>query len=306
MLRFLESGFKLGRRALGTNAHSASVHTSHYDHVLGTSLDVRIVARAKAEARRAEAAILAEVDRLEPLLSGWSDTSELAHWQQTFDVDIPMSPELAEVLEMCEQWRERTGGTFSAIMRPGACWTVDRARGTARRLTEHAASLDAIAKGYIVSKAAARARGVEGVSDVLVNIGGDVQHYGDDDVAIGVSDPFNAMDNAPPIAVVRIRNAAMATSGGYRRGKTVDGQRQSHIVDPRTGRAANSIASASVIAPDCAVADVLATSFSVLASEESVALANALGDVGCMLVGADGTITTNATWNARALTSRVN
>jgi thiamine biosynthesis lipoprotein ApbE len=56
-----------------------------------------------------------------------------------------------------------------------------------------------------------------------------------------------------------------------------------------------------VIAPDCATADALSTAFSVLAPHESVVLADSLRDVGCLLVERDGSITTNATWDARAI-----
>ncbi|MES2178273.1 MAG: FAD:protein FMN transferase [Gemmatimonadota bacterium] len=303
------------------------VHSVHYDHVLGTSLDLRIVATTPSVAARAEALLLAEVDRLELILSGWSDSSEFARWQTTHAVDVAVSPELAEVLDMCESWRQRTVGSFdsaaqaviqalatddqirvsdvlSTLARNEPRWVVDRANGTARRLTELAVSLDAIAKGFIVSSAARCARSVEGVRGVLLNIGGDVQHLGEGDVDVGVSDPFAPMDNAPPLVVVRIRNAAVATSGSYRRGFVANGHSVSHIVDPRSGIPSHRIASASVIAPDCATADALSTAFSVMAPHESVAFANSSPDIGCMLIEDDGTITTNASWSDRALRPR--
>ena len=128
--------------------------------------------------------------------------------------------------------------------------------------------------------------------------------FGDPPAAVGITDPFAPAENAAPIAVVRVQNAAIATSGGYRRGFIARGRRVSHIVDPRTGQPTEHIASASVFAPDCATADALSTAFSVLAPHESVALADSLRDVGCLLVERDGTITTNATWNARAVAPR--
>jgi thiamine biosynthesis lipoprotein ApbE len=287
------------------------------------------VATGTTAARRAESVALAEVDRLEAILSGWSSTSELARWLATQDVDVAVSPELADVLHASDVWRVRTGGAFDAaaqaiiaLLRDGSAecsddalrvllaslrgprWHVDRRAGIARRLTTHAISVDAIAKGYIVTRAAALARAVEGVSEVLLNVGGDVQHLGDRPAVVGVTDPFAPAENATPIAVVRLRDAAIATSGGYRRGFIAHGRRVSHIVDPRTGRPTERIASASVFAPDCATADALSTAFSVLAPQESVALADSLHDVGCLLVERDGTITTNATWNARAIAPR--
>src|SRR5689334_1017125 len=79
----------------------------HYERVLGTSLELQVTAGDERAARRAEAAALAEVDRLEAILSGWSDASELARWQSTVGVEVPVSRELAEVLAAAEAWRAR-------------------------------------------------------------------------------------------------------------------------------------------------------------------------------------------------------
>jgi thiamine biosynthesis lipoprotein len=297
-----------------------------YEHVLGTSLELQVVATDERIARRAEAEVLAEVDRLAAVLSGWSATSELARWLAAADVPRPVSPELAAVLADAERWRQRTGGAFdpaaealAELLRTGGgpeavaelasalaaerrvpLWDVDGAR-TARRRTRRPVSLDAIAKGYIVARAAGRAYAIEGVHDVLLNVGGDVQHRGARPVAVGVTDPFAPAENAPPIAVVRVQDAALATSGGYRRGFLLDGRHVSHIVDPRTGRPAERIASASVLAPDCATADALSTAFSVMSPHESVALADALPGVGCLLVDRDGAVVANDAWRAHAI-----
>jgi len=330
MRRLLDSRFGTNVRRWALRPRRARLHAFHYEHVLGTSLELRVVAARESAARRAEADVLAEVDRLERILSGWSGTSELARWLLTHDADVPVSPELAEVLHASAGWRELTAGAFdpaaqavidrlrddagggatldasptSLDARGAPLWHVDRAAGTARRRARHAVSLDAIAKGYIVSRAAARGRRVAGVTDVLLNIGGDVQHFGERAAAVAVADPFAPAENAPPIAMVRIENAALCTSGGYRRGFVSNGRRVSHIVDPRTGQPAERVASASVLAPDCATADALSTAFSVMAPHESVALADSLANVGCLIVEQDGTVTTNAAWDARAVAPR--
>jgi thiamine biosynthesis lipoprotein ApbE len=290
--------------------------------VLGTSLELQVMATHAEAAQRAEQSALAEVDRLEQVLSGWSETSELSRWQQTHGVDVPVSPELAEVLELGEDWRIWTVGAFhpAAVSLVGllgdntqssdvrdrigelkeALWTVDRERNVARRLTRLPVSLDALAKGYIVDHVAASACAIEGVTQVLVNIGGDLRHSGDNELAVGVADPSAPADNAPPIAVVKLHGEALATSGGYRRGFTVAGRAVSHILDSRTGEPTSKVTSASVIAPDCATADALSTAFSVLTPAESVAIADSLRGVGCMMVEQDGTITTNRMWRTRS------
>lgn len=314
-------------RARGGGLRRARPFVFRYEHVLGTSLELRVRAFGEAAARRAEAVALAEVDRLEAILSGWSGTSELARWLATRDADVPVSRELLDVLEASLAWHARTHGAFDPAaqaiverLRDGSgaetsgdarhaeprapLWTIDRGAATARRHTALAVSLDAIAKGYIVTRAAARARAVEGIDDVLVNIGGDLQHFGERPVSVGIANPSAPYDNAPPVAVVYVRDAALATSGGYRRGILVGGRRRSHIVDPRTGRPAEHVASASVLAPDGATADALSTAFSVMDPSESVALADTLPGVGCLLVEAGGGVTTSAIWNACAVRPR--
>jgi len=172
------------------------------------------------------------------VLSGWSDSSELAHWLKSHEVDVPVSPELLAVLDGCEMWRARTGGAFDAAAgalikllrddvneRNGQArdemqtllgdlrarrYTVNRERSTARRHTHHARSLDAIAKGYIVGRAAKRALAVRGVTEVLLNIGGDLQHHGTHAVSMGVSSPFEPAENIAPMAAVHLHVADIA------------------------------------------------------------------------------------------------
>jgi FAD:protein FMN transferase len=322
MRRLLITRLEEALRSLAPRARHGRHFLFGYEHVLGTSLELQVVAARESVARRAESAVLAEIDRLSPLLSGWTSTSELSLWLATFDADVPVSAELAEVLHASAAWRALTGGAFDPAvqtlverMRAGGSadverrapdeplWRVDLAGATARRLTRDAISLDAIAKGYIVASAAARARSVEGVLDVLLNVGGDIQHLGEHSVVAGVADPLAPAENAPPIAGVRLQNAALATSGGYRRRFQLNGRLVSHIVDPRNGRPAERIVSSSVLARDCATADALSTAFSVMPPRESVELADSLGDVGCFLVEQDGTITTNGFWDDRAISA---
>ena len=300
----------------------AQSYAFHYEDVLGTSFELQVVATHPDVAQSAEAAVLAEVDRLDRILSGYSATSELAKWQETHGVDVPVSTELADVLEAAEDWREWTGGAFNASAvslldlpddtssatgvsdrlreMDEPLWTVDRAAGAACRRTNLAVSLDALAKGYIIDRAAACARAISGVTEVLVNIGGDLRHHGTRALDVAVTDPRAPAENAPPIAVVKLRGEALATSGGYRRSVMMGGRSVSHIIDPRAGRPAEHVLSASVIARDCAEADALSTAFSVLAPEESVALSDSLAGVGCLLVRQDGTTMTNAEWRAHA------
>jgi thiamine biosynthesis lipoprotein len=83
----------------------------------------------------------------------------------------------------------------------------------------------------------------------------------------------------------------MATSGNYRDFYTKDGRKYVHIIDPRSGENKEStLASATIIAQDCATADAYATACIVLGLEESIAIINELPEVeGCFITFDDGT-----------------
>ena len=290
--------------ALLSNLKGGGRHRFDFDNILGTSLEVHVVARDAAVAMRAEQVLLEEIDRLTDILSTYSPASELTGWQGTPECDAVVSQELAEVLALAESWRVRTNGAFNpagpavaraydddSVVALGVIaeasrplWSVDRERSVARRLTTLPVSLDAIAKGYIVTRAARAVADLTGVGELLVNLGGDIQHIGETPVAIGIADPARDAENAAPLAVVRICGEAIATSGGYRRGIPGKAERRSHLVDPRTGMSVSRITSASVIAPDCATADVLSTAFSVLDPDESLEIAESLDGIGCLIV----------------------
>ena len=132
----------------------------------------------------------------------------------------------------------------------------------------------AIAKGYGCD-VAARVLSQHGVSDYMVEIGGEVVTCGHNPKGepwrVGVSKPTENEDEAAELqAVLTVSNAAMATSGNYRRFYYKGGRKYAHTIDPRTGYPVqHELLSATVIAPTCAVADAYATAFMVLGLKEA-------------------------------------
>ena len=67
----------------------------------------------------------------------------------------------------------------------------------------------------------------------------------------------------------------MSTSGDYRYYYEVDGERVSHLIDPRTRKPiTHRLASVTVVADRCSTADGWATALSVLGETDGVAVAN--------------------------------
>jgi thiamine biosynthesis lipoprotein len=68
----------------------------------------------RAAADAAEQAALAEISRLNAILSAYDAGSEFSKWKATRNKAVVISPELFEVLSLFDQWRERTGGALNA------------------------------------------------------------------------------------------------------------------------------------------------------------------------------------------------
>lgn len=125
--------------------------------------------------------------------------------------------------------------------------------------------LGGVAKGHAIDQALEELkRG--GVSGALVDIGGDLACFGNQpngqEWLVTIRDPFH--DDA--LAKLRVTDRAVATSGNYARYRDIEGQRYSHIVDPRTGMPTTATESVTVIGPSAIVADIWATALSVLGS----------------------------------------
>lgn len=305
-----------------TNTHEG-LFISHLDNVLGTSLDLNLVAHSYAVARQAETAALAEIARLSAVLSSFKPDSEFSRWSASLGEATPISTDLMAVLAGFDYWRTQTGGVIEAASEAisqlwqraaqsqtmptpaerevavaavqQAHWHLDPATQTATRLTQTPLRLHTFAKGYILDKAAEKALAVPGVSGVMLNIGGDLVVRGPHSEIVRVANPRADAENDAPMTRLRVSNLAVATSGDYRRGVWVAGQWQSHIVDPRTAEPARAVSSATVVHPDAVTAGALATAFTVLSPAERAALASTHG-ADYLLVTPDGQQQASPDW----------
>jgi hypothetical protein len=123
---------------------------------------------------------------------------------------------------------------------------------------------------------------------LVLNLGGDIVMQGKVREVIAIADPLADAENAPALDRIVLTGGAVATSGNYRRGFDIQGRHYSHIVDPRTGRTAEAILSATVVAPDGATAGAMATSMCVLTPDESARLAAKHPGTDYLIVARDG------------------
>ena len=262
------------------------------DHVLGTSFDLAVDAVLPCDAERCEQAVLAEIERLRLILSTYDPASEISLVSAGAPV---VSPELAQLLAAYDIWSVRTGGALDArLAHVARLWreagltgrTPDPAALRAALAAPGALNVDALGKGFIIDRAVAVARRLAPAG--LLNIGGDLRAWGDVTWLVGVADPLNPAENAPPLATFALRDAAVATSGGYARFTTIAGEKHSHVIDPRTLTPAACLASATVIATNCLTANALSTAGCLLNAARLFALAARHGAIGQLVVTAAG------------------
>ena len=133
--------------------------------------------------------------------------------------------------------------------------------------------LGAVAKGLAVDAAAQE---LLPYRNFAIDAGGDLYLAG----CNPRGEPWSAGIRHPRIrgALVerfRVSDRAVCTSGNYQRG--------AHILDPRRGGAADTIASATVVAPSAMLADALATAAFVLGAEQSIPLLLRMGVEGLIV-----------------------
>ena len=151
--------------------------------------------------------------------------------------------------------------------------------------------LGGIGKGYASDRMVEIFKGYD-VDGALVSLGGNVHAFGaregGGDWRIGIRDP---LDEEGMIAVLELRDQAVITAGSYQRYFDVDGIRYHHIMNPSTGRPADSgLLSVTVIADSGAYADALSTALFVMGSDLAIAAWERLGDFDMILVDSAGDV----------------
>ncbi|MEM1203100.1 MAG: FAD:protein FMN transferase [Acidobacteriota bacterium] len=149
--------------------------------------------------------------------------------------------------------------------------------------------LSSIAKGYAIDRVV-DALVNDGFEDLFVEVGGEVRAKGhnlrDRPWRVGIERPGGGPTGGGGIQrLMELDDVAVATSGDYRIYREVNGERVSHILDPRSGLPIrHRLASVSVVRPTCMEADGLATALMVLGPDEGLELATREGVAALFLV----------------------
>lgn len=231
---------------------------------------------------------------------------------------IEVSPRLASVIKRAAQIERQSNNRFNAgLGRVTELWGLHRigdepppkpsTRDIARALSQAIGvtnirwldnqivgappglmlDLGGIAKGAILQDSSVILRGL-GIDNAIINIGGDLTVIGGEEsrsANIGIQSPFAADAIA---AVDIVGGETIVTSGNYERFVEIEGERYSHVLNPRTGFPAEHTAAVTVIHADAMLADAAATALMVGGAEEFEQLSAALGLEYALLIDASG------------------
>lgn len=299
-----------------TKAAPASVSATRAQVLMGTMVELTAVAPNEILAQAALTAGFQEIRRLEALLSTWIETSELSKVNQAAGQEpVGVSEETFALLRRAMEATDYTEGGFNIAIGPAArLWNIPEAPRVpsdmeleiaAQYVDYHHIHLDptrrtvflgkpgmtidvgGIGKGFAAEKAAAVMREV-GATGGLVAVAGDFRVFGrrPDGTTwpVGIRHPRR---DGTILATLDSADEAVSTSGDYERFFLKDGTRYHHILDSDTLHPARLCQSVTVVAPDAAWADALATGLFVMGPVKGMVLIERLG-FGAVIVDAQG------------------
>lgn len=265
--------------------------------------------------------ITARLETVNALMSTYRDDSVLSRFNASHDTDWQAVPTaLVELVDIAADISAKSDGTYDVTVGPLVnLWGFGRDgrrdkppsreevtallpqvghRKLDTRLNPPAlrkavsgleVDLSSIAKGWGVDEIAHLLE-ERGQHNYLVEIGGELRAAG----TKASGEPWRIAVEQPTPGprevqrVVELSNTAMATSGDYRNFFEQNGQRYSHTVDPTTGQPfRHRLASVTVFAETCALADGWATALLALGDQRGPAVADVNGIKALFIVRED-------------------
>jgi Membrane-associated lipoprotein involved in thiamine biosynthesis len=133
-----------------------------------------------------------------------------------------------------------------------------------------------------------------GCENYLFDIGGEIVSKGVNEKGekwrIGIDKPIDdpSVANREIQAIMLVNDAALTTSGNYRKFYYRDGKKIGHTIDPRTGYPVLSdLLSVTVVAPTCTEADAFCTAFMVMGADSALAICKRIPELECYLLLTD-------------------
>jgi len=283
--------------------------------LMGNRFEITVVNDNKelAEARIEEA--VAEIRRIEKLLTTFSEDSDTARVNsQAGIMPVAVAPEVVQLIKRSIRLSGLTQGAFDITYGSvdKRLWNFDpdmvslpdkqTARQMVRLINYRNIILDerentvflrekgmrigfgGIGKGY-AAEMAKKVLQEQGISSGIVNASGDLTAWGlqpnGKPWTVGIAHPdathqlFSSLD---------ISDMAVATSGNYEKYVIIDGKKYSHTIDPATGLPVTGIKSVTIICRNAEIADAMATPVMIMGIRAGLDLINQISGMGCVII----------------------
>lgn len=288
--------------------------------LMGSRFDITVVANDSIQANKYIDTAVAEISRIENLISSWDELSQTSEINKNAGIKpVKVDAELFELIERAIGISKLTDGAFDiSYASMDKIWkfdgsmtqmpseeevtesvskvgyqniVLDKSKSTVfLKLKGMKIGFGAIGKGYAADKTK-KLLISKGVVAGIINASGDMNTWGKQpngkDWKVAITNPLN---KNKVFAFLPIKNGAVVTSGNYEKYVNFNGKRYTHIIDPRTGYPSSGIISVTVLAPKAELADALATSVFVMGKDIGLDRINQLPNIECIIIDDKGTI----------------
>ncbi|HTE27174.1 FAD:protein FMN transferase [Flavitalea sp.] len=286
--------------------------------LMGARFDITIVAKDSITAEQYIDSCIAEIRRIEYLISDWIDTTQVGRINKNAGIKpVIVDKELLQLTQRAISLSKLTNGAFdisfaameriwifdgSMTVKP----TSEQVRKAKEKVGYRNIIIDtlnstillkekgmkigfgALGEGY----AADRCRDImlkKGIRAGIVNGSGDMNTWGTQPDGspwnIGITNPFQ---KNKLYAVVPLKEGAVVTSGSYEKYAEINGKRYSHIINPLTGYPATGLISVTVFGPDAEMANGFSTSIMVLGKGKGMKLLERFPEYSCIMISENG------------------
>lgn len=300
---------------------------------MGSRWDISIVADDSAASEKYIDTVIAEVSRIELLLSDWKAESQVSVINRQAGISpVKVDREVFDLTKRAIEFSNITSGAFDiSFAAMDRIWKFDgsmtempsaeaikmsvRNVGFKNIVLDSAActvflkkkgmkiGFGALGEGY----AADICRDMmvrKGVKAGIINGSGDMRTWGKhpdgSNWKIAITDPFRP---GKFVAVVPLQDEAVVTSGSYEKFVLLNGKRYSHIINPATGYPASGLTSVTVFGPSAEFANGLSTSMMVLGKEAGLKLLAQYPAYKCLIITDHGKIYTSRNISKRTVRS---
>ena len=288
--------------------------------LMGGRFDISIVAQDSLAAEQNIDAVIAEISRIENLISDWKADSQVSEVNRNASIQpVKVDREVFELTQRAIRFSEATNGgfdiSFAAMDRiwkfDGSMTEMPSAEAIKKsvekvgyknivldsvnstiflKLKGMKIGFGALGEGYATDKCRNMML-TKGIQAGIINGTGDMSTWGKQPNGkawnIGITNPFHT---EKLLAVVPLTQEAVTTSGSYEKFVVFDGKRCSHIINPATGYPVIGLCSVTVFGPYAETANGLSTSLMVLGHNAGLQLLQNYTEYSCIMITDNGNV----------------